>query len=340
MADPRRPRNGADPATAPPARAPPPSPTRAGATLTRVSVLFLLAGFAALTFGGDWLVRGAAALAVRIGVSPLVIGLTVVAFGTSAPELAATVASSLQGAPDVGVGNVLGSNVANVGLILGATALLAPLAGNAAFTRRDLPLGVAAMLVLVPLAWDGRLGRLDGALLLVALGIYLALLVRHDRGTFANEADAPAGPLGRSVGTVLLGLGVLVLGADLVVRGAVDLAATLGVPERVVGLTMVAFGTSLPELASAVAAAARRQGDMILGNIAGSNLFNVLAVLGVASLATGLPVALPEVGGDLAVAVGFSVATALTLSVAGRLGRLAGAGLLAAYLAYVAALFL
>lgn len=305
-----------------------------------MSVLFLLAGFVALTFGGDWLVRGAAALAVRIGVSPLVIGLTVVAFGTSAPELAATVASSLQGAPDVGVGNVLGSNVANVGLILGATALLAPLAGNASFTRRDLPLGVAAMLLLVPLAWDGHLGRLDGALLLSALGVYLALLVRHDRDTLADEADAPGGPLWRSVGAVLLGLGVLVLGADLVVRGAVDLAATLGVPERVVGLTMVAFGTSLPELASAVAAAARRQGDMILGNIAGSNLFNVLAVLGVASLATGLPVALPEVGGDLAVAAGFSVATVLAFALAGRLGRVAGAGLLVAYLAYVAALFL
>ena len=307
-----------------------------------MSVLLLLVGFAALTVGGDLLVRGAAALARRIGVSPLVIGLTVVAFGTSAPELAATVASSLQGAPDVGVGNVLGSNVANVGLILGATALLAPLAGNAAFTRRDLPLGVGAMLLLVPLAWDGRLGRLDGALLLVALAVYLTLLVRHDRDALAEEAgpDGPGGPLWRSLGAVLLGLGVLVLGADLVVRGAVDLAAALGVPERVVGLTMVAFGTSLPELASAVAAAARRQGDMILGNIAGSNLFNVLAVLGIAALATGLPVALPEVGGDLAVAVGFSLATILAFLAVGRLGRVAGAGLLAAYLTYVAALFL
>ncbi len=306
-----------------------------------MSLILLLAGFVLLVFGGDVLVRSASALAVRLGVSPLAIGLTVVAFGTSAPELAATLASSLQGAPDLGIGNVLGSNVANVGLILGASALLSPIASNAAFVRREVPMGLLAMALLVPLAIDGWLGRWDGLLLLLVLGGYLALLIRNDRNSITGDIpDGDRSPLWRRVGGAVLGIGLLVLGADLLVRGAVDIAAYLGVPERVIGLTMVAFGTSLPELASSVAAAARREGDMILGNIAGSNIFNILAVLGVSSGATMLPVRLGAIGADLLVAMAFSAALLPIMAATGRLGRLAGAALLAGYLAYVTVLFL
>jgi cation:H+ antiporter len=306
-----------------------------------VSLLFLTGGFVLLVLGGDVLVRSASALALRLGISPLVIGLTVVAFGTSAPELAATLASSVQGVPDLGVGNVLGSNVANVGLILGAAALMMPIASNAAFLRREVPVALAVMALLVPLAWDGRLGRWDGLLLLAVLGAYLALLIRHDRAALTEELpDAQRTPLWRGTGGAVLGIGLLVLGADAVVRGAVDIAALLGVPERVIGLTMVAFGTSLPELASSVAAAARREGDMILGNIAGSNIFNILAVLGTAAGATVLPVELSRVGMDLVVAMAFSAVLLPIMATTGKLGRLPGALLLAAYLGYVAFLFL
>ncbi|MDZ7708640.1 MAG: calcium/sodium antiporter [Trueperaceae bacterium] len=306
-----------------------------------MSIVLLLVGFVLLVLGGDVLVRSASSLAARLGISPLAIGLTVVAFGTSAPELAATLASSLQGVPDLGVGNVIGSNIANIGLILGAAAILAPIGYNAAFVRRDVPVSLLALALLVPLMLDGRLGRVDGLLLLTALGIYLALLIRHDRNAVADEVpgDAAASPLWRSVGGVVLGVGFLVLGADAVVRGAVQIAGVLGVPERVIGLTMVAFGTSLPELASSVAAAARRQADMILGNIAGSNIFNVLAVLGTAAGATVIPVSLAEIGTDLVVAGVFALAILPVMVITGRLGRIAGVALLAGYLAYVVTLF-
>jgi len=305
-----------------------------------VSYVLLVLGLGLLVAGGDVLVRSAASLATRLGVSPLVIGLTVVAFGTSAPELAATLVSSLQGAPDIGIGNVLGSNVANVGLILGLSAIVATIASNDAFVRRDLPIAIAAMVLLVPMTLDGMLGRWDGLALLTLLAAYLALLMRSDGAALKGEApDASGGPLWRTVGGALLGLGLLLGGAEATVRGAVDIATALGVPERVIGLTLVAFGTSLPELASAVAAAARRQGDMILGNIAGSNIFNVLAVLGVAGSATRLPANAAAIGPDLAVAVAFSAVLLAIMAWRGQLGRAAGVVLFAGYLAYVTSLF-
>ena len=307
-----------------------------------MSWILLFAGFVLLVLGGDWLVRGASNLALRLGISPLVIGLTVVAFGTSAPELAATIASSLQGAPDLGIGNVLGSNVANVGLILGASAALAPIATNTSFLQRDVPLAIGTMLLLVPLTLDGRLGRIDGLILLAILAAYLTYLVRFDPDAINEEVPESPGerpPLAPAIGRVLVGLAFLVLGADLVVRGGVEIAAQLGVPERIVGLTLVAFGTSLPELATSIAAAARRQGDMILGNIAGSNLFNVLAVLGVTASGTTLPVRLGDVTIDLLVAVGFSAFLLPVMAARGNLGRTAGVVLLTGYLTYMILLF-
>ncbi|MEX2503004.1 MAG: calcium/sodium antiporter [Trueperaceae bacterium] len=301
-----------------------------------MSWVLLFVGFALLVLGGDVLVRGAVALAARLRISPLVIGLTVVAFGTSAPELAATLASSLRGVPELGVGNVLGSNVANVALILGAAALLAPIAGNAAFLRREIPVGVGVMALLPLLALDGVLGRWDGLALLAILGAYLTVLARTDRGALRSEGDeAPDHPLWRAAGLAAIGIGLLVLGAEATVRGAVDIATAFGVSERVIGLTVVAFGTSLPELASSLAAAARRQGDMILGNIAGSNVFNVLAVLGASATVTRLPVRADAIAVDVGLAIGASLLLVPFLALQGRLGRLAGGVLLASYAAYL-----
>lgn len=306
-----------------------------------MSFVLLIVGIGLLYAGGELLVRSAGALAARFGISPLVIGLTVVAFGTSAPELAATVAASLRGVPDLGVGNVLGSNIANVGLILGLAALLAPIAGSASFLRREIPVVLAVMLLLVPLAWDGTLGRWDGALLIALLAGYLVLMVRQDRSVVDEALSEGAervppwrGALGAAAGVTLL-----VLGAEALVRGGVEIATALGVPEQVIGLTMVAFGTSLPELASSVVAAARGEGEMILGNIAGSNVFNVLAVFGATSLITPLPVALSAVRFDLGVALAFSAALIPLMGLRAGLGRGRGGLLLGAYLAYVVLAF-
>lgn len=305
-----------------------------------MSLILLLLGLVLLVFGGDMLVRSASALAVRLGVSRLVIGLTVVAFGTSAPELAATLASSLRGAPDIGVGNVLGSNIANVGLILGLGAVIVAIPSNASFLRRDVPVALFAMALLYPMALDGRLGRIDGLVLLVLLGGYLTFLMKRDSNAIAKEVGDPdVSPMWRRLGGAMVGLAMLVAGADAVVRGAVEIATLLGVSERVIGLTLVAFGTSLPELASTLAAAARRQGDMILGNIAGSNIFNVLAVLGVSAGATVIPVDASAIALDLAVAIAFSVALLPVMAIRGNLGRVAGLVLLLGYVAYVALLF-
>ena len=308
-----------------------------------MSILLLVVGLALLVVGGDLLVRQASALAVRLGVSSLVIGLTVVAFGTSAPELAATLAASLRGVPELGVGNVLGSNVANIGFILGLTAAIAPIAGSRGFVRREIPVVLAVMVLLLPLAWNGLLGRVEGTVLLGLLVLYLLVMLRQDRTSLEEEApdeDAAHAPLWRSGLGALAGIVALVAGAEALVRGATDIAATLGVPDRVIGLTMVAFGTSLPELASSFAAARRGEGGMVLGNIAGSNIFNILAVLGVTALVTPIPVDLDVVFGDLLIAIAFSAVLLPMMGLREGLGRKRGIALFLAYLLYVTTLFL
>ncbi len=307
-----------------------------------MSILFILLGAALLYGGGELLVRNAVHLARRFGLSSLVIGLTVVAFGTSAPELAATLLSSLEGAPDLAIGNVLGSNIANVGLILGLTALIYPLQANRHFLKREVPLVVAAALILFPVLWGGQVGRLEGGVLFALLVAYLLYLFRtgDEEENDEDEADDEAEvPLWRALLLVALGVALLVLGAQSLITGAVEVAARLGVPERVVGLTVVALGTSLPELASSLVAALKRETDLLLGNVIGSNVFNVLAILGIASLVKPLPVA----GGaltDLWVVLGFSLVLWPLMARGSRLGRFGGALLFGAYVGYTLFLYL
>ena len=307
-----------------------------------MSLLLVAVGAVLLYVGGDLLVKYSVNLARHFNLSPLVVGLTVVAFGTSAPELAATLASTLSGAPGIALGNILGSNAANVGLILGVTALLYPLQGSRAFVRRELPLGVAAVLVLVPLLLNGVLGRLEAALLLALLGAYLTLLVKSAKSEAELTGDlpeAPSSPLWRSLLLIVLSVGLLVVGARVLITGAVATAQALGVPEKVIGFTLVAFGTSLPELASSVAAALRKETDIILGNIAGSNLFNVLAVLGVTGIFTPLAEPFVNLRLDILVTALFSAALLALMLRTNRLGRTGGTLLLVGYLSYVVYLF-
>lgn len=309
-----------------------------------MSVLFVLLGVVFLYVGGEFLVRSAVRLAARLGVSSLVIGLTVVAFGTSAPELAATLVSAFEGVPDIAIGNVVGSNVANVGLILGLTAAIYPLAATRRFLRREIPATVLVSALLFPIMAGGEIARWEGFLLLALLAGYLAYLFRSDEPPGLEEVEehgATVGeePVWRMIAGVAIGVALLVIGARLLVTGAVDIASALGVPERVVGLTLVAFGTSLPELASSLVAAVRREADLILGNVIGSNIFNILAVLGATAAIRPIPVELRAAWPDIVVMLGFSLVLLPLMRFGFRLGRRRGAILVLAYAAYVVVLF-
>jgi len=260
-------------------------------------LLQILGGLVALTLGAEALVRGAASLARRLGLTPLVIGLTVVAFGTSLPELVVSAQAAAAGQGTVALGNVVGSNIFNVGVILGITALLCPLGVALTVLRRDAPLVVAASLLLVLLAIPPQIGRLAGAvlvLLLVAVTAVNVVLARRETAAAAAADFAASLPRSRSsllrdAALIVLGLALLLLGGRLLVEGAVALARALQVSERVIALTVVAAGTSLPELATSVVAALRRQTDVAVGNVLGSNLFNILGILGAAALIRPLP---------------------------------------------------
>lgn len=311
-----------------------------------MDLLFIGLGVVLLYVGGEFLVRNASHLAQSWGISPLVIGLTVVAFGTSAPELAASLTAALQGSPGIALGNVIGSNIANIALILALTALVFPLQTQANFLQREMPfmMGTAALLLLMLML--GSLGRASGILLVFLLGVYLWILLRVKEKPDVQEEfqqeyalERPRSPWLAVLGT-LIGLGLLVGGAQLLVTGATSLARGMGVPELIIGLTLVAVGTSLPELATSIIAALKRESDIALGNIVGSNIFNILGILGVT--ATVQPIAVPyaAVALDLWVMLGLSVLLFPFLMTGLRLGRREGGVLLVLYLCYVAYLYL
>lgn len=306
--------------------------------------LFALAiGIALLFVGGELLVRNASALARVWGLSPMVVGLTIVAFGTSSPELAASITAALQGSPQIALGNVVGSNTANIALVLALVALVRPPTSTASFLRREVPIMVGGATLLVVMLVGGVVGRAEGSLLLLLLVAYLLVLLRPgDEKAEVREAFAAEyGGAGR-VSTwkvallVVLGLAVLVGGANLLVMGATSLARGFGLPEMVIGLTLVAVGTSLPELATSLVAAAKRQPDIALGNIVGSNIFNVLGILGATAVTRPLRVPYETVAIDLWVMLGLSVLLVPFLVTGLRLGRREGAFLLTLYLGYVA----
>lgn len=256
-----------------------------------IQALFFFGGLALLVLGADLLVRGASRMAVTFGISPLVVGLTVVAFGTSAPEVAVSVSAVTAGNADLAVGNAVGSNTFNVLVVLGLSALVVPLAVGRQILRQDVPLMIAAGALLLLMSLDGTIGWIDSSVLCLLLVGYTAFVVRQSRAApqAAEDDDAPvAVPWLRARSTqllaVLAGLGLLVIGSDAMVDSAVFFARTFGVSDVVIGLTIVAAGTSLPELATSVRAAMQGQRDMAVGNVVGSCLFNILGVVGVSGL--------------------------------------------------------
>ena len=319
-------------------------------------IVLIVAGLVVLTLGGELLVRGAAALAGIARISPLVIGLTVVAFGTSAPELAVSVQAGLNGQSDIAVGNVVGSNIFNILVILGICALLSPLMVHVAIVRREVPIMLAASLLFTGFALDGRIGALDGAVLVSGIIVYVAWSIRASRReTAAAQAEyaqeygqVPAGgqPLARVVGTNLVllaaGLAALVIGARWLVDGAVQLARGLGVDDVIIGLTIIAAGTSLPEVATSVIATLRRERDIAIGNAVGSNIFNLLAIIGISSLVTpgGLTVAPNILAFDLPFMIAVAVACLPVFFNGYSLVRWEGGLFFASYVAYVTLLVL
>jgi cation:H+ antiporter len=311
-----------------------------------MNLVLLALGLTLLTVGAEALIRGASGIAGRLGISPLIIGLTVVAFGTSAPEMAVSVAAAWSGQPDIAIGNVVGSNTFNILLILGMSALITPLAIHSQLIRVDVPLMIGASILVLLFALDGRIGRIDGAVLFVGILAYIAFQVRQGRRErLAADSDRPhPSRLGwwADALLVLIGLAVLVLGSRLLVISAVEIARALGVSELVIGLTIVAAGTSLPEVATSVVASLRGQRDIAVGNAVGSNVFNLLAVLGLASLVSpnGINVAAPALHFDLPVMLAVAVACLPIFATGREIARWEGGLFLGYYIAYTLYLFL
>lgn len=295
--------------------------------------VLVLAGLVGLFLGGEALVRGAVGLAQRLAMSSLLIGLTVVGFGTSTPELLVSVDAALRGSPGIAIGNVVGSNIANILLIAGVSALVWPIVTGWQGVRRDTLAMVGAALVLVPLFALGEVGRVAGATLVTLLVVYLVYAYRTSDPEAADVGVTPA-PAWVSLAWALGGLVALVFGARFLVDGSVSIARAFGVSEAFIGLTIVAVGTSLPELATSLMAALRRQSEIAVGNILGSNIFNVLGILGVTAMVSPIDVAPRFLRFDLPVAIGASLLLVVLLA-RGGLGRWAGAGLLVAYAVYV-----
>jgi cation:H+ antiporter len=272
--------------------------------MTREILLFL-GGVGVLYFGAEWLVRGSARLAASLGVSPIVVGLTVVSMGTSAPELMISMVASLGGSHDLAIGNVMGSNLANVGLVLGASAILRPLQVSARVVTREVPVMILITGLLLPLIWDARIGRLEGVALALMLVAYIGFVLRTSKaedpevlGEYDESARKTVGLAPRTIlrDVTFVGLGVvgLVLGALAIRESATALAEAMGISELVIGVTLVSIGTSLPELATCVVAAWRQEADIAVGNILGSNVFNIAGVLGVTAIVAPLQIS-PEV---------------------------------------------
>lgn len=304
-------------------------------------VLYLIGGLVLLFIGAEGLIRGSSNLAIKIGITPLVVGLTVVAFGTSTPELVVSLKAALLGNSTISLGNVIGSNIANIALILGVASLIRPLDVHAKVIMREIPIMIGISVLLLLLLIDGELGFIDGLIFVVGLIVYLVVNVLIARKEKNPEIDSEfkeglKSKLGIPISIVLMivGLGLLILGADLFVQSAVAIAKMFNVSDAIIGLTIVAIGTSLPELITSIVAAYKKETDIAIGNVVGSNVFNILGILGI----TALIIPISSVGISY-VDLGVMLVTAIILFPLSRSGfsisRVEGVFLLAGYAGYI-----
>jgi cation:H+ antiporter len=310
-------------------------------------LIFIALGLVGLFYGADFLVKGAARLATHFGIPPLVVGLTVVAYGTSMPEQIVSLTAALNGKSDIAIGNVVGSNIFNVAFILALTAFVFPIKIDSQLVRRDIPFMIGVSFVAYFLAWQGReISRLDGALLFAGVlaftfgSYYLSLREKDEIKAEAQEFDELAGLITENVnvllevGRTLFGVAVLIFGARLTLDGSVGIAEELGISQTIIGLTLVSAGTSLPELATSVVAAFRKEPDIAAGNIVGSNIFNLLSILGLTAIIQPIGVASEYIRYDFPIMIMIAVLL-LPLVWKQRMERWAGAVLLVLYVAYV-----
>ncbi|HIX90435.1 MAG TPA: calcium/sodium antiporter [Candidatus Agathobaculum pullicola] len=307
-----------------------------------LSFIMLVFGFVLLVWGADKFVAGASALARRLGVSPLLVGLTIVAFGTSAPELAVSLTAALQGANEIAVGNVVGSNIFNLLVVAGLSAVVCPLVMDRTLLRRDWPISLgAAVLLLVYILPDLTISRIEGIILLLLFAMVLGMQIRaalKNRDTLAGEEEeVPMRPLMIGI-NIVLGLACIIIGGQLAVNGATGIARMFGLSETLIGLTIVAIGTSLPELVTSLVAARKGQNEIAMGNVIGSNIFNILLILGVSATITPIPVQATSII-DALVLIGISVVFYLPAR-RGKLGRAPGAIMALTYVAYTAYLIM
>jgi cation:H+ antiporter len=318
--------------------------------MTFMTLLLLVGGLVLLVIGAEALVRGASRLAAALGIAPLIIGLTVVAFGTSSPEMAVSIQSALSGQSDIAVGNVVGSNIFNVLFILGLSALITPLLVAQQLIRLDVPIMIGVSVLLWLMALNGAIERWEGVLLFTGIVAYTAFQVLQSRkgkesaaveaeyaAEYGEKEPRTAGRMLLNIGLVVLGLALLVLGARWFVEGAIQVARAFGVSELIIGLTIVAAGTSLPEVAASLVAAVRGERDIAVGNVVGSNIFNILAVLGLSALAAtgeGLPVALGMLEIDIPFMIAVAVACLPIFFTGNLIARWEGGVFIAYYVAY------
>ncbi len=309
-----------------------------------ISIVILFVGLLFLYYGAEFLVKGSSQLALSFGIRPLIIGMTVVALATSMPEMMVSLAAVFKQSSDLAAGNIIGSNIANIGLILGATALIAPLAVARGTLVRELPIMLAASILVFLLSLDGQLGRLDGFLLVAGLILFLGYCYRSS----CKTAPADQQPLpqtekpsrrGQHILLVLVGIVGLGLGAEMMVRSAVFIARQLGISDLVIGMTVVALGTSLPEFAASTVSALKGQDDLSVGNVIGSNIFNLLFVLGFCSIMRPIPIDSGVMSYELPLMLLFSLGLWPLVQRRLRLGRTEGALLLFCYLLFISFYF-
>ena len=303
-----------------------------------VDLLLIIVGLALVVFGSDYLVDGASAIARKSGVSEFVIGVTIVGFGTSCPELVVSLTGAIQGAADISIGNVVGSNIMNTLLILGLTAVLAPIAVTPVNTRRDIPMMVGVTLFFILLTLKGTLNWIDGLLFLLLFAVYVTISLRSGKEEYVADEESQTKDKGLTVAILMVvgGLAGLIFGGRLFVDHAVSFAKAVGVSEKFIAITLLAGGTSLPELVTCIVAAAKKKGQLALGNIIGSNIFNILLILGLSSLVTPLSTA-GMAWVDLGVMMASAVAVALAAYIGkhNRINRLEGALMLAVEAGYL-----
>lgn len=318
--------------------------------MTFMTVLFFIAGLGLLVLGAEWLVRGASRLAAKVGISPLVIGLTVVAFGTSSPEMAVSVQSSFAGQADIAVGNVVGSNIFNVLFILGISAIITPLIVQQQLIRLDVPIMIGLSMLVYVMSLDGLIGRLEGIVLFIGIIAYTVFLIVESRKEnkavadeytqeYADKKETGWKPWVINIGLVVLGLVLLVQGSNWLVDSSIQIARAFGLSELIIGLTIVAAGTSMPEVATSITAAIKGERDIAVGNVVGSNIFNILAVLGLTATVSpggGIPVSAAAEAFDIPVMLAVAFMCLPVFFTGNTIDRWEGWVFLGFYVAYTA----